>query len=485
MTSRNPVRLTVALLTFNRLHYLREAVAGILAQTYRDFEFLILDNGSTDGTARFILDLDDPRIRYVRNPRGTSIEFNSVSGYHIARGERVLVTHDDDIMEPEMLAEQMAFMDAHPEVKLVWCNVTRIDHSGSPTEPDAGFSGQIRIFPPGAYIENFLTERLWPTPSTVLLERGLVATRLANRHYFQTSRRRWKASNADVGGMDDVEIPAFVNTRHTIAFIDRPLFRYRVHPAQGTNAVDLSKPSIYLYMTLRNHARRVQGKRIDEHLFDSHLMKHRLQQTLSTNRQPSLAETTRRTIRRYLLRAFGDPARSEDARTIALPIRIAAQLATGLALPARPLPPYPAELPSAMKAFHDWASAVSGGRSIFTILPRERNIILFGSALVAALLIMDARLHGYRIIACIDSNIHRQNDTLFGVDILPPAWLHTRKAQQDLVVLTSEKDQEAYLERLVHDLTQGELEILSWKSLANTVAPPRIPSAPEDTNTNA
>jgi len=70
------IPLTIAVLTYNRVNYLEQAIGGILAQTYGDFELLILDNGSTDHTPHYVISLNDQRIRYVRNPPNSPIEFN-------------------------------------------------------------------------------------------------------------------------------------------------------------------------------------------------------------------------------------------------------------------------------------------------------------------------------------------------------------------------------------------------------------------------
>ena len=162
MTSSAPP-LTVALLTYNRLHYLRESLEAILNQTYRDFELLVLDNCSTDGTGEFILGLNDPRIRYVRNSSNIStVEFNCLSAYHIALGARVIVTHDDDIMESDMLECQMRFLDSHPDVRLVWTRVSDIDQHGKEIASNSAVDGEDQIFGPGEYITSFLKARLWP-----------------------------------------------------------------------------------------------------------------------------------------------------------------------------------------------------------------------------------------------------------------------------------------------------------------------------------
>ena len=86
------IPVTIALLTYNRSGYLKEAIEGVLSQTYRNFEFLILDNGSTDDTPDVVLSIKDDRIRYVRNPPGYTAPFNGASAIKIARGERVIAS---------------------------------------------------------------------------------------------------------------------------------------------------------------------------------------------------------------------------------------------------------------------------------------------------------------------------------------------------------------------------------------------------------
>lgn len=475
MNACDPIPLTVALLTYNRLHYLREAVAGILAQTYRDFEFLILDNGSTDATPQYIIELDDPRVRYVRNPPGCGVVFNNASAYHIARGQRVIVTHDDDVMEPEMLDRLMTLMDARPEVALVWSNVCRIDDQGMKLEPEVQFGREARIFEPGAYIERFLIERLWPTPSAMMLERRLIAVPFANWHYFRTTKPKWKATISDLGGIADVTFPASINTRRSIAFLDEPLLRYRVHGAQSTQTVDPANPSIYLYRALRNYARRVRDRALDQHLFESHLLKHKLQKQLSLNTDAAITPATRRLVRRAVSIAYGAHDRSDASRAIASPVLLAARLGgTGLrsvvALPPNTLD---VEVPTSIHAFLAWERMAARDESLFTGLPQQRAVIVFGTALVAALLVLDALRHGRRVLGCVDSNVHRHGDTLFGVAIHAPHWLAECADPTAIVVLSSEKDQETHLTRLVREEAGRECAVISWKQLAARTSAPR------------
>lgn len=476
--SHGPVKLTVALITFNRAgSYLREAIAAIRRQTYTDFEFLILDGGSTDETAEVVLSVDDPRIRYVRNAVGTSMNFNNHAAHHIATGWRVIGTHDDDVMEPTMLAEQMALMDEHPEVKLVWTNVRRIDPQGREIDPGAHFSGEARIFPPGEFIESFLYERLWPWPSTVMFERRLAPPHYAQEHYFQTLQPKVR-NERDYAGAGDVDLPARINIRHSIAFLDRPLLRYRIHPNQDTHKTDLLRPSIHLFSDLKKLARKIPGRPIDEALFDSQIAKHKLQYLLSSSSNPGPSAKERRALVSLYKNVFADGQKSPKALAIALPIYLAAKLSPNIG----PLPehqdvplPYPSDLKPDVQAFHGWAVAVDSGKSLFASLPGSARLVIFGSVLVAALMVMDARRHGVDVVACLDSNVHRHNDLLLGVPIHPLAWLRENPDSYDYVVLTSERTDATYQQQYLEGIVGTPIRTVSWKVLAAATTPPGTP----------
>ena len=79
---------------------------------------------------------------------------------------------------------------------------------------------------------------------------------------------------------------------------------------------------------------------------------------------------------------------------------------------------------------------------------------------------MDGKRHGLEIVACLDSNQGRHGSTLLGIPIYPPGWLRDSCDEFDCVVLTSEKDQEAYLRYVLDDAAGTKVEAVSWKELA-------------------
>lgn len=105
--------------TYNMGRYISAAVAGILSQTYTNWELVIVDDGSTDDTAATVARISDARIRYVRldSNEGRGAARNVCLAK--ARGSLIAVTDADDISLPNRFEKQVAFLRAHPDVGVV------------------------------------------------------------------------------------------------------------------------------------------------------------------------------------------------------------------------------------------------------------------------------------------------------------------------------------------------------------------------------
>lgn len=117
-------RVAVVMTVYNGMPYLPEAVSSILEQTYTDFEFLIVNDGSSDGTAAFLASLTDPRVRVLTQSRqgqqaAADLGIQSTQADYIARMD------SDDVASPTRLEKQVAYLDQHPEVGLVGTQITR------------------------------------------------------------------------------------------------------------------------------------------------------------------------------------------------------------------------------------------------------------------------------------------------------------------------------------------------------------------------
>jgi glycosyltransferase involved in cell wall biosynthesis len=120
-------KVTVLMPVYNGERYLREALESILRQTFSDFEFLIIDDGSRDGTSTILRSYHDERIRVVENGRNLGLIATLNKGLQMARGEYVARMDADDISLPQRLERQLDYMERHREVCVVSSYYYHID----------------------------------------------------------------------------------------------------------------------------------------------------------------------------------------------------------------------------------------------------------------------------------------------------------------------------------------------------------------------
>ena len=125
-------RLTIGLPVYNGENFVAEAIESLLGQTFEDFELIITDNSSTDGTADICRQYEklDPRIRYVRQQRNIGIGPNHNFIVAEARGEFVKWASHDDLYARDMIERCVQALDEYPDVVLAHPWTAMIDGSG-------------------------------------------------------------------------------------------------------------------------------------------------------------------------------------------------------------------------------------------------------------------------------------------------------------------------------------------------------------------
>ncbi|MBX3237319.1 MAG: glycosyltransferase [Nitrospiraceae bacterium] len=146
-------RVSVIIPTFNCERYLEQTVQSVLAQTYADYEVIVVDDGSTDGTHSLMAQYGRV-VRYFRQAnQGASAARNLAM--HQAKGEFIAYLDADDLWMPDKLAMQVAYMDAHPRCGLLHTEVSVIDEQNRVLH--ARFNQETgRAVPEGACIRDLL-----------------------------------------------------------------------------------------------------------------------------------------------------------------------------------------------------------------------------------------------------------------------------------------------------------------------------------------
>src|SRR5689334_14669061 len=107
-------RVSVIMPMYNALPFVKEAIGSILDQSFQDFELLIVDNGSTDGSLQYAMSLSDQRVQVLsESEHGAGRALTA--GIFAGRGEFLAVMDADDIAHPDRLRTQVEFLHSHPE----------------------------------------------------------------------------------------------------------------------------------------------------------------------------------------------------------------------------------------------------------------------------------------------------------------------------------------------------------------------------------
>lgn len=215
-------RVSVGIPVYNGERYIRGAIESILAQDYTDFELLISDNGSTDGTQAICEELAarDSRIRYLREPENKGAAWNFDRLPHLARGEYFRWHCHDDLIAPTHLSTCVAALDRAPKsVIMVYTGTAQIDEDGNIVRTQAE-GLDTRGMPPHARYGHFARHLAYVN--------SLYG--LARRDLFLTTRLLGTYANADYVLMAELALAG--------EFWELPgnLFLRRVHSGMSRQA---------------------------------------------------------------------------------------------------------------------------------------------------------------------------------------------------------------------------------------------------------
>lgn len=203
-------KVSIIIPTYNRANLLREAIDSVLAQTYQDFELLVVDDGSTDNTCAVVAGYGDQVVYRFQENRGVSRARNL--GIHASAGAWIAFLDSDDLWLPEKLEQQMAVMEQNPDLRL--CHTEEIwIRRGLRVNPKKKHKKQ------GGFIFHDCLPLCVISPSSVLLRRTL----LEEVGYF----------DENLPACEDYDLWLRITKDYPVYFIEKPLLIKRGgHPDQ-------------------------------------------------------------------------------------------------------------------------------------------------------------------------------------------------------------------------------------------------------------
>ena len=221
--------VSVCLPTYNGERFIKEALDSVIGQTYRDFELLVVDDGSTDRTLDIVQSLSDPRIQLHRNPTRLGIPANWNRCLELAAGEFVCVFHQDDVMLPENLERKVQLLSADETVGFVHSAVETLAEESAPS----AFAD---------WIEAATDDTVWDGPEyfrTLLLNGNRVCapTVLARR----SALLEQGGFDPDLGFACDYAMWLRLCLTYRVGFLARPLVRYRWHGGNASHAYQFER----------------------------------------------------------------------------------------------------------------------------------------------------------------------------------------------------------------------------------------------------
>lgn len=198
--------VSVVIPTYNRAAILPRTLRSVLAQTERDIEVLVVDDGSTDGTDELVAGYADPRVRYLPQPRNAGVGAARNRGLREARGEFIAFLDDDDEWLPTKLSRQLAcFAHAPDNVGLVYSGVEDHDGAGGVVVRTPTHRGWV-------YQDLLLTNVLHGGGSNVMIRRCAVAAA--------------GLFDEDLAAIEDYDYWVRIARFFAVDFVAEPLVRY-------------------------------------------------------------------------------------------------------------------------------------------------------------------------------------------------------------------------------------------------------------------
>ncbi len=242
-------KVTVVIPTHNRVRLIGDTLRSVMAQSFRDFEIIVIDDGSTDDT-REVVSAFPVRYFWQKNQGPTAAQNR---GFELSRGEYIWLFSSDDILLENALATGVAVLDRHPEVAFVHGHAYLMDERSrvfgfkSYKLPSvAGSDNRIDVREGIEELRNFLSRGNYVCTPTVMVRR----TCLFEVGLFDPICYPY--------GSEDFDLLVRLAKRYSVAYVADPLVKYRVHSGglgSTRHPEEIEKSNIRVFESIFDDAR--------------------------------------------------------------------------------------------------------------------------------------------------------------------------------------------------------------------------------------
>ncbi|MBT3261553.1 glycosyltransferase [bacterium] len=219
--------VSVCVANYNGAKFIEETLRSLIRQTYQNIEIIVGDNVSTDQSVAIIKKIatEDSRIKYFQNKKNIGYSGNCNKLIQTAQGKYVTIYHSDDVYEPTIVEEEVAFLEANPELAGVYTSQKVIDENRQPISNDGFILNQIPhkylILDLVQYLDYLIKQDINPI---------VCPTSMIKKSVYQ----ELKGYDLNLKYVDDVDMWLRILEKYNVGIVNKKLVNYRVHSAQGS-----------------------------------------------------------------------------------------------------------------------------------------------------------------------------------------------------------------------------------------------------------
>ena len=225
----NLPEISVLMPVFNGERYLEMAIDSILNQTFKDFELIIINDGSTDFSEKIIFSYNDSRIKYYKNSENIGLIATLNKGIDLCNGRFIARMDADDISLPKRLQKQWDFLNTHSEYAMVGSDMEKIDNNNQ-------HIGNIKKYCPAQLIKTQLFFKNAFAHSTMLIRKDILNKFRYNENYIYA---------------EDYFLWSQIAFKYPVANLPGILIKYREHQqsvsVQNEQQQEDTSKNIYAY----------------------------------------------------------------------------------------------------------------------------------------------------------------------------------------------------------------------------------------------